>query len=108
MPSWYRSMSNTTGATVRPVATDVPVRRVLMKPVLAYRHPPAGLGEPRSWYCHLLLRGKTRHEPTRVLQGTGAGQPARAQPATGRGALRMAGAMDSPANNKTDTPTRTV
>src|SRR5215475_5013052 len=67
------SMSKTAGATCCPVANEVPVMAVLMKPVAGYRHWPAGLTEPCSWYCQRETSGGCQHEPAEVLHGTGAG-----------------------------------
>jgi hypothetical protein len=69
-------MSKTVGATVRPVANDVPVTPMLMNPVDAYRHPPPARGEPCNWYCHLALTAGLQHGPADLLQETGAGRPA--------------------------------
>src|SRR5262245_320901 len=70
------SMSNTVGATVRPVANDVPVTPMLMNPVLACRHPPFGFGEPCSWYCQRAFTLGFQQFPTDWLQGTGVGRVA--------------------------------
>src|SRR3989442_1111639 len=67
------SMSKTVGATVRPVANEVPVTPMLTNPVLLYRHPPLEPGDPCSWYCHRALTAGFQHGPTDRLQGTGAG-----------------------------------
>src|SRR5215475_13099646 len=72
------SMSKTAGATCCPVANEVPVMAVLMKPVAGYRHWPAGLTEPCSWYCQRETSGGRQHEPAEVLHGTGAGSAAAA------------------------------
>src|SRR5436190_23518809 len=68
------SMSKTVGATIVPVAKDVPVTPMLMKPVLLWRQPPLGLGDPWSWYCHRALTLGRQQLPTELLQGTGAGK----------------------------------
>src|SRR3954462_11593425 len=67
------SMSNTVGATVRPVANDVPVTPMLTKPVFVCRHPPFGSGDPCSWYCQRALTLGFQQFPTDVSHGTGAG-----------------------------------
>src|SRR5436190_21442425 len=67
------SMSKTVGATIVPVAKDVPVTPMLMKPVLLWRQPPLGLGDPWSWYCHRALTLGRQQLPTELLQGSGAG-----------------------------------
>src|SRR5262245_16065911 len=72
------SMSNTVGATRCPVANDVPVMAVLMNPVDGYRHWPAALTEPCSWYCQRETIGGCQHEPAKVSHGTGAGSAAAA------------------------------
>ena len=66
-------MSKTVGATVRPVANDVPVTPMLMNPVLLYRHPPWRSGDPCSWYCHRALTAGFQQWPADWLQGTGVG-----------------------------------
>src|SRR5438034_11677436 len=68
------SMSKTVGATILPVAKDVPVTPMLMKPVLLWRQPPLGLGDPWGWYCHRALTLGRQQLPTELLQGTGAGK----------------------------------
>lgn len=45
---------------------------VLMNPVAGYRHWPAALTEPCSWYCQRETTGGCQHEPAEVLHGTGA------------------------------------
>src|SRR6266480_6016427 len=72
------SMSKTEGATCCPVANDAPVMAVLMNPVEGYRHWPAELTEPCSWYCQRETTGGCQHEPAEVLHGTGAGRAAAA------------------------------
>src|SRR5215831_20942472 len=72
------SMSKTAGATCCPVANDMPVMAVLMKPVAGYRHWPAELTEPCSWYCQRETTGGCQHEPAEALHGTGAGRAAAA------------------------------
>src|SRR5262245_13632269 len=69
------SISKTVGATVMPVAKDVPVTPMLMNPVLLWRHPPFGLGDPWSWYCQRALTDGRQQVPTELSQGTGAGRP---------------------------------
>src|SRR5262245_13334690 len=69
------SISKTVGATVMPVAKDVPVTPMLMKPVLLWRHPPFGLGDPWSWYCQRALTDGRQQVPTELSQGIGAGRP---------------------------------
>src|SRR3954466_11636664 len=68
------SMSKTVGATVRPVANDVPVTPMLMKPVLRCRQPPFGFGEPCSWYCQRALTAGFQQFPTELLHGIGVGR----------------------------------
>src|SRR6476646_2745634 len=68
------SMSNTVGATVRPVVNDVPVTPMLTKPVFLCRHPPLGFGDPCSWYCQRAFTFGFQQFPTDWLQGTGAGR----------------------------------
>src|SRR5207247_8517211 len=84
------SMSKTVGATVLPVANDVPVTPMLMKPVLLWRQPPLGLGDPWSWYCHRALTLGRQQLPTELLQGTGAGRDV-VRGATGASAAVAAG-----------------
>src|SRR5689334_19651461 len=67
------SMSNTVGATARPVANDVPVTPMLMNPVFLCRQPPFGFGDPWSWYCQRALTLGFQQLPTDVLHGTGFG-----------------------------------
>src|SRR3954466_11908287 len=67
------SMSNTVGATVRPVANDVPVTPMLTNPVFRCRHPPFGFGDPCSWYCQRALTLGFQQLPTDWLHGTAAG-----------------------------------
>src|SRR3954451_6415469 len=67
------SMSNTVGATVRPVANDVPVTPMLTNPVFRCRHPPFGFGDPCSWYCQRALTLGFQQLPTDWLNGTAAG-----------------------------------
>src|SRR4026207_568174 len=67
------SMSNTVGATVRPVANEVPVTPMLMNPVFLCRHPPFGFGDPCTWYCQRAFTFGFQQFPTDWLQGTGAG-----------------------------------
>src|SRR5690349_11700276 len=67
------SMSKTVGATVRPVAKDVPVTPMLINPVDAKRHLPPGAGEPCSWYCHRALTAGVQQGPADLLHAIGAG-----------------------------------
>src|SRR5262245_12767145 len=68
-------MSNTVGATVRPLSNDVPVTPMLMKPCFLCRHPPWPSGDPCSWYCHRAWTSGCQHGPAEALHGTGAGSP---------------------------------
>src|SRR5262252_986768 len=72
------SMSNTVGATCRPVANDVPVIAVLMNPVPGEMHWPEELTEPCNWYCQVATSGGRQHEFAEVLHGTGPGRAAAA------------------------------
>src|SRR4249919_4144115 len=73
------SMSKTVGATVRPVANDVPVTPMLTNPVLLYRHPPLAPGDPCNWYCHRAFTAGFQQGPTDWLHGTGLGMSAEAE-----------------------------
>src|SRR6476619_2038803 len=101
------SISNTVGATVRPVATDMPVPPMLTTPVLLYGHPPWRPGDPCSWYCQRALMAGFQQWPTDWLQGTGVGMSARAD----RAPALWAGPADrngnsSPSDNDARTTTR--
>src|SRR6185503_18276171 len=70
------SMSKTVGATVHPVANDLPVTPMLSKPVFPYLHSPLGSGEPWSWYCHRELTEGFQQFPDDRSHGTGFGSSA--------------------------------
>src|SRR6188472_4334723 len=79
------SMSKTVGATVRPVANEVPVTPMLSKPVDAYLQVPWGPGEPWSWYCQRALTGGVQQCPAELLHGVGAGRRVACAPALAGG-----------------------
>src|SRR5438445_5500882 len=95
------SMSKTVGATVRPLAKDVPVTPTLMNPCFLWRHPPWPSGDPCNWYCHRAWTSGCQHGPADALQGTGAGS------APGAGAFAEALAAP-PANALISAPTASV
>ena len=93
-------MSNTVGATVRPVANDVPVTPMLTNPVFACRQPPLGSGEPCSWYCQRAFTAGFQQLPTELLQATCAGSvtvvPARGPACAPSGSITRARAKPRP------------
>src|SRR5215472_3567488 len=83
-------MSKTVGATMAPVANDVPVMPVLMPPVDGYRHavPPA-FRAACNWYCQRAPCGNLNAP---AGSGTGAGHPAVTQSARAGVAPKATGA----------------
>src|SRR5437870_1778882 len=78
-------MSNTDGVTEAPPVNGVPLMFTLIPPVEVYRQLPDLSFASSSWYCQRAFVAGFQQAPAKVLQATGAAQPAEPQSASARG-----------------------